>query len=403
MNEKRRMKALGNVGVLDIRNATEASIAGIASIGNVGKVLYSDETAGLLQRLNVDNLGKSLKIPDGVKLRRGEIRFTHDQFWPAETPESIYVDGTAVFDSDVTAEDIEHGLGELHVNGTLVCPAHLLGAIQSKLQELNGTAVTYSLPAEIALGRLVLDEHALNALADDVELVVLGSLLASQALSNELLTRKVRRLNIIGKIRCHEANADALKNRLADKSTKMTIIPLGYQVVERPLVLDTGLLESLKDAKLYCRARVQVEPDVSPETLDAHLDALLCEDIVFCPVALRGILTKKCNVLETRVVFYEGKLWVAEDVSELSASMLKYLEGKLTLAAMDVLTISPDVEPNLLAEKIAKVHNFDLIRGTSDQLGLIQNRMGINEGILQNTAETEDSTGGMGNVGYLTL
>ena len=45
-------KALGNVGILDIREATEEALDGVGAIGNVGMILYSPATAGWISRLN---------------------------------------------------------------------------------------------------------------------------------------------------------------------------------------------------------------------------------------------------------------------------------------------------------------------------------------------------------------
>ena len=70
-------KVIGNVGSLDLRKATEASIAEISRIGNVGAVLYSPETAHLVARLNMGNVGASVEVPEDAKMLAGLLRHHH--------------------------------------------------------------------------------------------------------------------------------------------------------------------------------------------------------------------------------------------------------------------------------------------------------------------------------------
>lgn len=56
---------IGNVGLLDLRHATEESIKGIESINNVGVVFYHKENAHLLSSLSIGNIGKSIELPEG--------------------------------------------------------------------------------------------------------------------------------------------------------------------------------------------------------------------------------------------------------------------------------------------------------------------------------------------------
>ena len=63
-------KIIGNVGTLDLRTATAETVAQIQRIGNVGIVLYTPETAGLILRLNLGNVGASM-IQHGKPVIRG--------------------------------------------------------------------------------------------------------------------------------------------------------------------------------------------------------------------------------------------------------------------------------------------------------------------------------------------
>ena len=128
---------------------------------------------------------------------------------------------------------------------------------------------------------------------------------------------------------------------------RITTIPAGFELVERPLVLDNVLLESVPARSLYCTDRVQVDSDTDPSVLDDRLEALISEDMVICPAQLKSVISRKCNLLGTRAVFYEGELWLVDGETDLPASRFDYLEGKATLVVLGELTIDPEVDPNV--------------------------------------------------------
>lgn len=396
-------KIIGNVGTLDLRRATEASIAEIRRIGNVGVVLYSPETAALVTRLSMGNVGSLIEASADARVLTGQVVFNREYFKTQATPLDLIVSGQLVVHPDVPAEEIESGLGALSILGQLICPEHLLGTLQSKIQHLSGQTVTYTPSSRLAMGRLTLDENYLRSLNDASELVVIGSLRLPQVVPNELLEQKIRRLQVIGGIRCHEENVRPLLARLAERPTWMTTIPAGFELVDRPLVLDNALLESLPASRLYCTDWVQVDPEVDPALLEDRLEALISEDVVICPAALRSVFARKCDLLKTRVVFYEGELWLVADELDLAASRFDYLKGKATLVALGELTIDPEIDPKVLAERLARVHNLGEIRCTPAQKGAIQARLGLSEGELQDSTPMETPGEGIGSVGYLVL
>ncbi len=107
-----------------------------------------------------------------------------------------------------------------------------------------------------------------------------------------------------------------------------------------------------------------------------------------------------------------GELWLVEDKRELIAERFEYLEGQATLVVTGELSISPDIDPKVLAEGLAKVHNLGRIKCTPGQMGAIQARLGMSDGDLVDSARKKksadedsikDDTARIGNVGYLAL
>ncbi len=406
--DKEQGRTLSNIGVLDLRSATQESVAGISRVGNVGVVLYSPESAVLVARLNIGNLGASLEAPADAQVLTGQVTFSRDYFKNQAKPLNLVVTGQLVVYPDVPAEEIEAGLGELVISGQLICPEHLVGAIHSKISNLSGQEITYtkSNSTRIAMGKVVLDENYLMSLQDGSELVVIGKLTLPGVLPNELLEEKIRRIQVVGKVTCHEENAQIILARLDDKmgSTRLATIPAGFELVERPLLLDANLLEALPARKLYCASRVQVDSGVDAEILDNALEALVADGLVICPMVLKDVISRKCNMLKTQVVLYEGELWLVEEEQTLLPSRFTHLQDKATLMVLDELSIAPDVDPQVLKERLAKVHNLDTITCTPEQMGIIEAKMGLSKGELVDSTQVKP-TGeeGMDNVGYLKL
>jgi hypothetical protein len=117
-------------------------------------------------------------------------------------------------------------------------------------------------------------------------------------------------------------------------------------------------------------------------------------------------MSRKCNILETRAIFYEGELWLVDGSEQLSASRFEYLDGKATLVVTGALALDEDVEPGVLANRLVKVHNMGAIKCTPEQRGAIQARLGMNEGeIGAGEAEEAPEEGAryLGNVNHLVL
>jgi hypothetical protein len=397
---------LGNVNVLDLRKATAESIANIAKIGNVNILLYSRATAPLIPRLNLGNVNVSVEAPEDAQVVTGQAVISREYFQGQEQPVSLVVTGQVLVKPDVTREDVEKGLGSLDVIGQVLCPEPLHGLVQAKTRQLVGQSQAYPASGRLIMGSLVMDEAFLKGLEDETDLVVVGSLRLPQIVPNDLLAQKLGKLHVVGGIRVHAANAEAIGARLSNGSRKMTVIPEGFALVENPLVLDDTVLAALPADKLFCLDRVVVDAATSPELLDERLAQIVAKDLLLCPVGLKGTMSHKCNILETQAIFYEGELWLVEGEEHLSASRFEYVDGKATLVVTGALVIDPDVEPKVLADRLAKVHNQGAIKCTPAQKGAIQARLGLNEGALGaagEKGELEEGAQMVGNVNHLVL
>ncbi len=380
-----KTQVIHNIVNLDIRTATAESTAHIERIHNVVNLFYSPETADLIGLLNLDNIVHMLEVPADAKLHHGSLVLNKETFAGQTSPLRLAVMGRVTVEPDVSAEDIEQGIGYLSVSGHVLCPEHLAGAIESKIAHLHGPLHVYPRGFKPVVGSLTLDERYLSGLDDGTELMVTGKLNAKDVLPNDLIERKIKKIVLGDGVVCRAENAEVLLARLERKSGAdgVTVIPAGHELVERALVLTAGLLEALPVRKLYCTEVVRIEEDVTAELLDKSLEALVVKEMLICPAALQGVLAKKMDVLETEAIFYEGTLWLVDGKADLSNARLGYLENKTTLVVTGKLKIEPDVEPKALVDKLVKVHNLGRILGTAEQVAALEFRLGIAEGDLK--------------------
>jgi hypothetical protein len=404
-------KVIVNVNVLDLRKATEASLAGIRNIVNVNVMITSEATSGLAARLSIGNLNTSVVVPEEavVKTAIGQTFINKNYFSNLSKNVFFVYIGQIIFEPDVTVEDIQNGFYSFVVIGQVICPESLQGAVQSKAEKSIGQTRVYPALEKVVYTSLTIDVESLEALADGSEMAILGSLNLPDMVPNDLLERKLAKLFVIGGIECHAENSQTIKNRLLPGSGNVHSVPLGFEQVEDNLHLDSSLLEMWTGKKLMCSNRVIVDADVTPEMLEKGLAAISSDGRILVPHALKSIFLTKCDLLKTKVIFYEGELWLVDDARSLPASRFEFLDGKATLVVDGVLTVDVDVDPWMLADRLVKVHNFGVIHCTPAQMGAIQARLGAHDGVidnLSNQVEEEDNevdTNSIVNANYLAL
>lgn len=398
-------KIIRNVACLDLRTASEESVERIQRIDNVAAILYSPATAGLASRIEIGNVAGMYEAAPEAEIISGQSIFGHDAFVERDKPLEGIIAGQVFFLPDVTVDDIRIGIGSLVVTGQMLYPSHLAGVLQSKVTHSSGQAFAYTQGAKLVMGKLDLTESYVAALEDNSALLVMGLLAARTVIPNDLLGRKVREVQVMGLMICREENSNVLLGRLHETFNPghIIVVPAGFEPVDGSLILDGALLQALPARKLYCD-HVRIEGDVTPEMLDAAVDALRIPGRLIAPAALRAVLARKCNLLETRAVFYTGALWHVDGEETLRPERFDYLDGKATLIVEGTLTVAAQVDPAVLAQRLEKVHNFGEIVCTPAQIAALQARLGNGEGqFVDSTAEPETNENIIANAAYLKL
>jgi hypothetical protein len=400
MSEK---KKIGNINILDLRKTLPEAVAEIGEIGNVNLVLYTAETAALLSKLSIGNLNSSVEVPSTGKLEMlfNKTTLTHSYFENLVEPVFMFIAGKVIVDTDVTREDIDGKISGLIVAGKVLCPDALTGVFQAKATAMYGKLMAYPTMKQVIQNSLELDENTLRSFENGSELAVMGSLSLPKVLPAALLEQKLKKLFVLDEIFCHEENVDSLKARIADGSGDFKVVPAGFEQVEQSLKIDAILLETLKGKKLYCKEQVIIDADVTAAAFETQIEGIASERLIVVPLAIKSAFVKKCDLLKNQVVFYEGTLFLVEDEQTLRTSYLSAVEGKITLVVTGALTIDPGVDYTVLAERLAKAHNLGAIRCTPDQMGVIQARMGLQKGALEDSTRKEEEPAAETNENYI--
>ena len=369
-------------------------------------LVHGPDNAALVNMLSVGNIGCTIEAPAHYKLEVAPVRFNaqalHNQ------PESLgmIILAPVAVESDVSAEDIERCIERLFIMGPVICPDNVVAALRSKTAQQMGLVTSYPAGARLVsiLGALRLDSGALATLEDGTALNVEGRLTVPEPLSADLLARKIRWLNVDGAVLCHEESSPILRSLMPDGSGRFTLLPAGFKIVERALTIDGTFLRFSATEKLFGSGRITVDSAVTAEEIDRDLKELRCARMILAPASLRDSLAPKCDLERDQVLFYEGTLWLEEGSTELTTERFAYLEGVATLIVEGLVTIHDTVDPALLMERLAQVHNYGTIRCTPPQMGALHALMDRNDGALvDSTAGDEEESVGVGNLGFLAL
>jgi hypothetical protein len=391
--EKKIRTEFINVNILDIRNTPQEDM-GMIHMVNVDTILYSKETDDLVhgsRKIEAINVGQFVEASPRAKLLMGTANIDMDYLKFEKDPIELLSFGTTILAADVNADVLDKKVKSIQlVEGLLVAPQNLAEKVRQKIRDDNGTVIFYDSPNyQVSTSRLVLDEEYLNGLADQTLLIAKGSLRLPHVLHDGLLKKKVRRIYAMDGILCHEENAVELRSILKDESKSIKTIPAGFQLIEDPLTINNFMLENIRAKKLYCREWVLIESAVDPKLLKQHLQKLISNEQIFCPIECKDAISEIVDWTRSEVIFYQGDLWLIDNDRTLQTASLESVKGKITLVVLGELYLSKELDPALFGKIVDKVHNLGSIQCPPELIQALKAKMGISEGGISDTREDE--------------
>jgi hypothetical protein len=397
---------IGNVGLLNLVNATEESIKGVERIENVGLVLYGKENAHLLTKLNIGNIGASLEIPIGSRLFNGVFHL--DQYYLSAIVEPVFllVNGIVIIDKNVQADQVQAGKLTMLVNGKVYSPTHLTGMAGKMLSKGNGAVETYEGAApRLENGKFTLTNSFLQSIDESLYLVVNGMLSFAQDLNTDLFIEKINKLEVNGKIEIFENQESYIYKKVASLTTcKVEVIPSGYEVLAKPLRLNGRSIRRFQQKKWYTNKPVIIESDVSREMLTKAIEKIHSTSVVICHEEVEDLVYERLSLMETEVLPYENGFIVIDGEEVWSNDQFLALEQPISFIVNGKLNLDKDVSEEVLRAKVVTLDVLgEVIVHEKKLKGTLQNVIRLNTGTIEEEKEKEETGALLQNIGELSL
>ncbi|MFC0560290.1 hypothetical protein [Halalkalibacter alkalisediminis] len=396
---------IGNVGLLDLRNATTESIKGIERINNVGLVFYKKGNAHLLSSLNIGNIGKSLEIPDDHQFINGSLSIDEAFLISLQEPKKYFVNGAVIIAPDVSEEKIKKNLLTFQVNGAIYCPTSLSGIVRDLVTGSMGEVVTYdeALP-RFELGEFTLTNAFLQAIEQPLHLVVAGVLRLSADLNMNLFNERLSKLEVKGVVSLHEEQEPSFHKKISSLlGCVLQVTPAGFQSFKKQLRLNGRSIKRFKQAKIHTKKPILLEKDITREAFTKAIDQIHTKSIIICHEDLEDLVYERCNVLDTEVITYAQEFVFVEGEQVWSEDQILAFDSPITLIVDGTLTFESGVKGESLKQKMADIHLFGQINVAEKKLaGTLQSFIGINHGEIKEESLKEEATY-LANIGELSL
>lgn len=397
---------IGNVGLLNLVNATEESVKGIERIENVGLVIYGKENAHLLTRLNIGNIGSSLEVPVGYRLFNGLFNLDQNYLSSIDEPVFLLVNGIVIIDKNVQADQVQAGQLKMMVNGKVYSPSHLSGIAGKMLSKGSGAVETYhGAPPRLENGKFTLTNSFLQSIEESLYLVVNGMLTFAQDLNVDLFNEKISKLEVNGKISLFENQESYLYKKVASLTTCLVeVIPAGYEVLGKPLRLNARSIRRFQQKKWFTNKPVIIESNVSRDMLTKAIEKIHSTSVIICNEEVEDLVYERLSLMETEVLSYENSFVVIDGEEVWSNDQFLALDQPVNFIVNGQLTLDGDVSEEVLRSKVSTLDVLGEVIVREKKLkGALQNVIRLNTGTIEEEKGKQETGAALQNVGELSL
>lgn len=347
-NETGKKKLVINAAVCDMRGATEEKLANYGSVTvNAATVITSPATQGLLARHEVAlTAADSIEVPDGedvqAAMQNGSFTIGASSVSPAQRT-ILIVNGRLVVEPG--AEKSLEGYVKIVVNGAVLCPESVAGALSSRLS-VNGSMTTYPDDAVLLKRTFVVDGTFLLRAKPALYyaercVVMLDPAIDARALSEKGVRFKTQTA-LIG-----ERLAEAAVPMFSD-TTDIRILPDGCAFVDGGATLGDALLKRC-GMKLYVNGDLTVDHDAS-KALE-KLEYLVVSGEVRLPKALLDAFSAvRAEYKSIKVV--RGRQICDKTTVRIDRALLERNPDGIDVSDCAIVKLTPDIPPELIEERL---------------------------------------------------
>jgi len=398
---------IGNVGVLNLLNATEESVREYERIDNVGAVLYRAGNSHLLSLLNIGNVGAAIELPKGFVYYNGTLEMDAAYFDSLEGEIRQLINGSVIIGKDVQPEQLEGKQLDFIVNGEIYAPSRLLGVVNRIFAKGSRKIKGYTgAPPQFLEGSVVLSNAFLQAAEEPMYLVMNGVFNIPREVDMELFDESIHNLDVNGVLTIHEEHeAFVYKKMTALPNGVMVVIPNGYDVLKKKVKFNSRSIRSFQEKKLWTKKPVIFEKDISREMFEKAIGKIDSKSYIVCSEELEDLLYERLDRLETEVLSYEHHYVLIEGDQEWSNDQFLAMNHPVNLIVEGILVLKDDVAEEVLRTKVAAIDLLGEIQVADKKVkGALQSKLRVNEGrIIEQGQAEEKARTGLQNIGELAL
>ncbi|HEU5141124.1 MAG TPA: hypothetical protein VFT51_14205 [Bacillales bacterium] len=376
------------VAFLDLTQASEEALKEIKAIHEVAFLVYNEKFEPYMPKVSFSEIASSVKVEGKCSFINGKLEF--DKSFASELKDPLFfvVNGKFIVQSDVTAETIDQAIDGLHVNGKIYCPKHLQGVLQQKISQNNGQMAAYMSDAVLETNNLTVDNIYLQQLEPQTNLAFAGKVKMIENLDPSLVEEKLNKVEFLQEVVVSESNKNVINPKLSNPSAKITVVPEGFTYIDEDFHLDTDTLARYQQAKWFVTGSVHVDKAVTAEKIKNHIAEIRTDEAIYCRSELKAAILEKCDP-SVKVNAYSGTLRMVKGQYKLTQPELDYTDGLVAFVVHGVLEIDKKVDPKSLFDKLERIDLYGVASGSPEQCGVLQTKLGINNGVIDNGEEDE--------------
>lgn len=194
-----RTRQFRDVAMLDLRYIKSADeLADVRAIRDVGMILISESMQGALAKIDLQDVGGIVAVPDGdgVFMLSGQSTLTGEAMAAGDPNATLVIAGQLFIITPVTSV----GYKEIRVYGQLFAAKGSEAAILPKITHLAGQNFFIPANPRFFKGSTELNQEFFELLTEPQPFVVMGKLSIASDVTKEMLQAKVPEIMLMGKI-----------------------------------------------------------------------------------------------------------------------------------------------------------------------------------------------------------
>ncbi|MBD5524858.1 MAG: hypothetical protein HDR04_10655 [Lachnospiraceae bacterium] len=383
MENKKNLKI--NSAVCDVRNITEELLDTYGEVEiNTACVIISPEVQALLGKYKAKlNCAATATLGGNVDVStiNGPMTIAPGQVMPVE---KVYLIINGPLEILPGSENVLKNYAGMTINGPVTCPESMSGLLSSF--NINGPVRTYP-DGSIVLKNTTILNRVFYLRAKQDALYYAASRIVALASDIDFTKLAQKNIRFVTKRLLVSESLTEAAVPLFDEKADIVVLPDGCTYVDDDAELNEPLLKRYGD-KLYINGDLNITPDSAP-LLDQVSFLRVNGDLLVSRNLKDQILAMD---LEYNDLYMVGSVLITDRAkTEISAAMLEAAKDGLSVMNCAHVSISADVSPKLLEEKLVSIISCASVScANKEQLDVVEPLARDVASLSLNNRETED-------------